>query len=509
MLSACGGGGHGGHGGYIPPSTLPDRPQTEQDPCAINPETCMTTEKFSNAEKRMELYENAKDAGTSVATFSSRRKAKAVSRDTDGFADVDTAYKTMKDLLIDGNKATSADDLRRSLLLAGFSADDLSNIEMDLGEWAEINSNEIKNKAQIIWNMYGEEKEVSVDNARLTMANIDAIQDSYLSFTVDSNGKITDLQFDIDSDRANSRSMNFTKISNGKFERTGDNYRFEVKIPEIDKSIELELVKAITSKEDFATVKNILKATLYEEYDNVSQESLDFIDNLTFENFKSTDGVEYEGGVSTNTIEYTSNAKDIGEKGLQYSDFGTVIVNGKEGDLGVKEAFVFAGGYDAKRINPSKDANMTFEGDAIATAIYQHYSQNKNGNMERDDEQFAIHNGKAKLVFDKGQETLTTTFNDWYDVKVEGSNQNYNITFTGGEKIKDDSLFKYTNEANTFTKGDFLGNKGGNNYGAVDFGYYGDNENPTEAAGFVAFGQEKGENQSLHTQIGFGAQRTK
>ncbi len=495
ILSACGG-GHG-HGGYVPPSTLPDK----QDPCAINPETCMTTQKFSNAEKREELYNNAKESGTQRMA---RMKARAMSKSVDGFADVDTAYQTMKDVLIDG-KESNDDDLRRSLLLAGFSADELQNVD-NLEEWAEINSNEIKHKAQTIWNMYGVKKDVSVDNARLNMANIEHIQDSYLSFGVDSNGKITGLHFDIDADRANSRTMDFQKISDGKFSRTGDNYRFEVKVPGIDNSIELELIKAITTKEDFETVRSILKATLYEEYDSVPDKALNFIDKLTFENFKTTSGVEYEGGVSTNTIEYASNAKNIGEKGLQYSDFGTVIVEGKEGDLTVKEAFVFAGGYDAKKINPDKDANMTFEGDAIATAIYQHYTQNKEGNMERDKEEYDIHNGKAILVFDKGHETLTTTFNDWYDVTVEGQNKNYDITFSGGEKVKND-LFKYTNEADNFTKNDFLGDKGGENYGAVDIGYYSDNKKPTEATGFVAFGEEKGDNSSLHTQIGFGAQR--
>lgn len=57
MLSACGGGG-GGHG-YIPPTTLPDNPDNpDVNACATNPETCMTTKKFSNAEKRIELYRN-------------------------------------------------------------------------------------------------------------------------------------------------------------------------------------------------------------------------------------------------------------------------------------------------------------------------------------------------------------------------------------------------------------------------------------------------------------------
>lgn len=148
MLSACGGGG--GHGGHIPTTTLPDTPNNPStNTCSANPETCMTTQKFSNAAKREELYENARNSGTQQRKV--RRKAYSMNRSVDGFADVDTAYKTMKDILIDGNTANSSDDLRHSLLLAGFSAEDLPND--DLENWAEINSLTIKDKAQKIWDI--------------------------------------------------------------------------------------------------------------------------------------------------------------------------------------------------------------------------------------------------------------------------------------------------------------------------------------------------------------------
>ena len=84
MLSACGGGG-GGHG-YIPPTTLPDNPDVNA--CATNPETCMTTKKFSNAEKRIELWQNAE-----AQTFSGRRMLNTA-RNSDADS-VTTAYNNM------------------------------------------------------------------------------------------------------------------------------------------------------------------------------------------------------------------------------------------------------------------------------------------------------------------------------------------------------------------------------------------------------------------------------
>lgn len=52
---------------------------------------------------------------------------------------------------------------------------------------------------------------------------------------------------------------------------------------------------------------------------------------------------------------------------------------------------------------------------------------------------------------------------------------------------------------------DFVGNRGGSDYGAIDIGYYGDNGNPTETAGYVALGERVENNIDLHAQIGFGA----
>lgn len=187
MLSACGGGGGGGHS-FVPPTTLPDNPSNPGDvtnACAANPETCMTSQSFSNAERRIELYQNAENQ---AATFSGRRMLKANARNSDADS-VSLAYNNMRTFLIEGNLSSATNEtLLKSLLLAGFNKNELPT--SDLEDWVKINANQIKNKAQTVWDMYGVEREVSIDNAKLNVVNIDAKQDSFVRFTVDSDGKI-------------------------------------------------------------------------------------------------------------------------------------------------------------------------------------------------------------------------------------------------------------------------------------------------------------------------------
>lgn len=542
MLSACGGGG-GGHGGYVPPSTLPDKPQIEQDPCAINPETCMTTDKFSNKEKRIELYQNAKNSGTQRMA---RMKARAMSKSVDGFTDVDTAYKTMKDLLIDGNVTTNDDNLRRSLLLAGFSADELSEKLSQTGlliqEWAKINSNEIKHRAQIIWDLYGKEKEVSLDNAKLAMVNIDARQDSFIRFKVDNKGKIEKLYIDNDMTQVDGGTFEFDRVGAGTFTRDEESHVYGVKFPNGGYSTDVQLDRQPSIEE----LREILVAKLYsEKHELVGEgwteeeftEAENWINNLKLEDF--INGVDEEGvkegeayhhgssAPTTTTVTYKSYAKDMNnKKGLEYTDFGIIHTKSKEGDGDTNGSHIFAGGLDAKRIESNKlSGNMTFEGKAVAALTYQE-GEGVIGRKEVPQD----YEGTVKLQFNNGEETLTAKFDEWYDVEVKSNaNHNYDITFSGGDRIKDPQ-FKY--EQNEFTQKDFVGEakgdgyKHGYPYGAIDIGYYGEGtDGVKEAAGFIAYGDkfykdeidengkvkvdEKGEVitilHELNSQIGFGA----
>lgn len=510
MLSACGGGGGGGHG-YIPPTTLPDNPDNPDiNACATNPETCMTTKKFSNAEKRIELWQNAE-----AQTFSGRRMLNAA-RNSDADS-VTTAYNNMYTFLVEGNLDTATDEtLLKSLLLAGFKKDELPTV--DLENWVNINANEIKNKAQTVWDMYGTEREVSIDNAKLNVVNIDAKQDSFVRFTVDKDGKIEKLHFDVDMDRADSRNLTLDRTGEGTFTRKGQMLIYGVKL-DSGPEVRLELFEKPT---DIKKLQNMLIAKLNEnkeewviqgmpenQIDQLIADSTAWIETLTLADFdKYTEedapnkSAYSEGGEATTTITYTSKAKDLNDKkGLQYADFGFVGVQGMEGTEVVNETFVVAGGMDARRIEKDDliqlQQPMTFEGTAVAALNYQNETGQDRVEYPKNYE------GTANLVFNNGKETLTTDFSKdgWYNVVVtSNANQdNYNIQFNGTPQ---DTMYQFKN---TDVK-DFVGNKADGSYGAVDIGYYGETkDNPSEAAGYVAYGERYNNSTNLHAQIGFGA----
>lgn len=533
MLSACGGGGGGSGHSFLPP-TIPDNPSNPggvTNACAANPETCMTSQSFSNAERRIELYQNAENQ---ASTFSARRMLRAAARNSDADS-VTTAYNNMRTFLVEGNLDAATDEtLLKSLLLAGFSKDELPTTGLE--DWVKINANQIKNKAQMVWDMYGVEREVSIDNAKLNVVNIDAKQDSYIQFTVDNDGKIQKLHYDVDMDQADSRSMTLDRKSDGVFTRTGQMLVYGVKL-EDGESISLELFEKPDSLDK---LKNMLLAKLEENKEewivngtpeNTANEwaeagktlingitSLDAFNGYTEKT--APNGKAYsEGGEVTITHTYKSYAKELNnKKGLQYADFGTVQIDGMEGSQEVNETFVVAGGMDAKRINKDDliqlQQPMTFEGTAVATVINQKYDEHG----ERIKEDTDNYDGTANLVFDSGKETLTTDFSKdgWYNVVVtsNASQDNYNIKFNGESQ---NTMYKFNNT----NVNDFVGNKADASYGAVDIGYYGETKDkPTEAAGYVAYGERIKDGGSgvetidgikgvssidLHAQIGFGA----
>ncbi|MFR1033066.1 MAG: hypothetical protein ACLSFR_02515 [Alphaproteobacteria bacterium] len=450
------------------------------------------------------MWQNAE-----AQTFSGRRMLNTA-RNSDADS-VTTAYNNMYTFLVEGNLDTATDEtLLKSLLLAGFKKDELPTV--DLENWVNINANEIKNKAQTVWDMYGIEREVSIDNAKLNVVNIDAKQDSFVRFTVDKDGKIEKLHFDVDMDHADSRSMTLDRTGDGTFTRKGQMLIYGVKL-QSGPEVRLELFETPT---DIDKLRNMLIAELNDNKakwnlpdDQVTQ-SIDFINKLELDDFHqgitedtAQPGDAYsEGGEATTTITYTSKAKDLNDKkGLQYADFGFVGVQGMEGTEVVNETFVVAGGMDARRIEKDDliqlQQPMTFEGTAVAALNYQNETGQDRVEYPKNYE------GTANLVFNNGKETLTTDFSKdgWYNVVVtSNANQdNYNIQFNGTPQ---DTMYQFKN---TDVK-DFVGNKADGSYGAVDIGYYGETkDNPSEAAGYVAYGERYNNSTNLHAQIGFGA----
>lgn len=531
MLSACGGGG--GHGGHIPTTTLPDTPNNPStNACSANPETCMTTAKISTEAVNEYLSQQVESAEkeTAAASYSlkSRVRVAAVSSNDTMESRVKTAYAQMKELLIDSvsenenevsvNRAENEVELKKSLLLAGYSISDLNGIE-NLTDWADTNALTIKRKAEQTYNMYfdkkGNLKEVGMENAKLTMVNIGEKQDSYVNFLVDKSGKITGLHFDVSSDSADSRGVDFKKIADGEFKRNGLILAYSLRIGDDDLYLES------FEKLNLGQLKKRLRAKLAEEgYDNTAEWE-EAINNLNANDLKaggnSDKGLNIGGLKAGNRdafITYTSKGSDIDGKGtnLLYSDFGTVHVNSWEGEEDkIDETFVFAGGYEAKRISQEQllDKEMEFEGKAVAALIYQYPNTNNECEGERC-EKSTNYDGTAKLVFAKGNETLTADFDKWYNVTVKSNGNNYDINFSDqGKNIEE--IYKFTEDTVKNGVTGFVGTaENDSRYGAVDIGYYGDKGNPSEATGYVAYGEHINDTGAeFHSQIGFGTQRTK
>ena len=527
ILTACGGGG-GGHSN-IPHTTLPDVIISNAEV------TSMSNERFSNISKAREIVENANNQANttqaSVFNVKTLNSAPVLSDD-----DIIDEFKYMNEYFVNGkvfdengNIKLSHNQLKKYLILAGYDLEDinLSHIEGNddvekLNRWVDINIVQVQRKAQDRYRKYGNKQDTGLEDAKLNVVNIDAKQDSYVSFALDKNGKIETLYFDVDMDSADGRQMTLSRDQGIVFSRKEGYmlvYGVELEIGNTGASrdIRLELFEKPT---DINKLRKMLIAALYEEKengtlandqnigDNVDEfitDSISTINALTLDSFtKNTDGAFSEGGKATTYVKYETYAKGIGQKGLQYSDFGTVHIDSMEGKETVNEKFVFAGGLEGKRISKNDlQEQMKFEGKAVATVI--HHDETGNERIENT----TSFDGEAELVFDNGVETLSTEFKKWYNVTVtsNANKDNYNITFTNSDNDID-SKYKF-NDNKVYDITDFVGDNGNGSYGAVDIGYYGDNGKPEEATGYVAYGENLSDGVDLHTQIGFGTQIVK
>lgn len=527
MLSACGGGG-GGHG-YVPTTTLPTIPD-EPSVSENSKFTSMVTTDETNKEARDNAaYEAANEANSyssGVSVFSSMKKRALAPSARNGNIDVDAAYENLNNYLIKGelDNVENIESLVKALALAGVEVSSLPEADKLL-DWIQDKENwpTIHLKAQRVYDMYGKEKLIAQDNAKIAMVNIDADQDSYISLRLNSSGNIDALYVDVDVEHPDARrdTMNLKKIDEkgrAVFEKNGPTYVWGINF-ENGPRVWLEIWDKFADTTSAEGWQKLLEA-MVEEVENDyngddKQKYINEIKALKLANFKKCDTSEcmntgygpFYGGFddAPATVTYESYAKKVGETGLKYSDFGTVVVNSWEGvQFNNDDTFVFAGGYDAKHIKKEDlSGKMTFEGKAAATVLNQDETTGTRVQHSK------IYDGSAELVFDKGNETLTTKFDGWYDVVVTSNgNDNYNITFENGNKISEDDAkyFKYTTHDDTFTKEKFVGRPTGEDYpyGAVNIGYYGDDGTPSEATGYVAYGEKDGDI-DIHSQISFGA----
>lgn len=239
----------------------------------------------------------------------------------------------------------------------------------------------------------------------------------------------------------------------------------------------------------------------------------------------------------TETTDYQSYAKEMK---LAYSDFGLlnrtsdkkyINNNGETQTDTLTEKIVFAGGYESKKVD-AKDlaGDMTFKGRAVGgvnvleTDNHGDISNAVNKNLSLD--------GEATLSFNEnsGAQTVKAEFDNWYDVMAETDNDGKTgkLTLTNGNKIAD-ADFKFRGQ-DTYTVEDFttakqllaepdvpidanlpdvetyLKNNGIVDYkgdpethnepafGAMMIGYYGENNDPKEATGYVFYEEARGFN---------------
>lgn len=517
MLSACGGGG-GGHS-FIPP-TIPDNSSNPDQPVvSCTGLTCMTNEGLSNTAKRNKLYSQALGS-SGIALFTSNEVASE---------DVTKAFTEMNKKLVDNTiDENAAEGLRPYLILAGF--EDLPETEADLINWIANRKYMIKRHAEKAYNMYGTEKQVYLDNAKLHLVEETANQDTFINFTIDDhdeqkniNGvEISENDFGAEalSDKLNKTGENTfsgnDKLHIYEFPYGSEGGRLYIEISGYDENTE----------PDLALIKEKLQLKLQER---AAEDSLAGDDSLS--NMKDTISADIAALGDTTSLEheildrkigtvYTSYAKNLknGTGNLLYSDFGLVEwdeIRTNTDDANDKEEIhankVFAGGYDAMKMDPKN--SMEFTGDAVGGVNYKKIVEGDYGVVESNTMQ--LEGGKATLKFANGTENLNVTFNNWYDVDVT-KNLNTNtgsISFSGGEKITDNK-FKFTGVAsnnidgikdngsqnfdgfNKYENKDFIKEAWDKNSsyegyaGAMNIGYYGKDDTPSEATGYVMYHEE-------------------
>lgn len=528
MLSACGGGG-GGHS-FIPPSTLPDNPDNPSVTC--EGVTCMTNDGLSNKVKRNELYKKA--FGTT--TYSLQRARTDTTAEIPE-QDINKAYETMHTALTGTSLNTSAPNLRQNLILAGFE-DYLPETDAELQEWAKKRQYMIKRHAEKMYDMYGTEKPVYLDNAKLHLVEETAHQDGFINFITDPNTHdITDIEISENDFGAEALSDKLSKTGENTFAGNDKLHIYElpydsngsrlyIEISGYDENgndekgnkLSLDFIKEkLQLKLEERIAENLLTGddSLLNMKDTISKK----IGDLTDADLTDTTILDHEILDRKIDTVYTSYAKNLknGSGNLLYSDFGLIkwdeTRTGADPD-DIEEIHankVFAGGYDTMKVDPTKFASLKFTGDAVGGVNYKKIIDGDYGIVESDTLQ--LEGGKATLKFASGEEKLNVTFNNWYDVDVT-KNLNTNtgsISFSGGDKI-DDNRFKFTGLASNNIDGvkgngpqnfdgfdkyentDFIKeawDKNSEGYtGAMDMGYYGKDGVPSEATGYVMYHEE-------------------
>lgn len=408
------------------------------------------------------------------------------------------------------------------MILAGF--EDLPENEQDLIDWIANRKYMIKRHAEKMYNMYGTEKSVYLDNAKLHLVEETAHQDGFINFTIDDKKNINGIEISENDFGAEALSDKLSKTGENTFAGNDKLHIYEFQYGGGRLYIEISGYDENTEP-DLALIKEKLQLKLQERIaENLLTDDdslLNMKDTISKDIADLTDTTSLDHEILDRKIDtvYTSYAKNLrnGTGNLLYSDFGLIkwdeTRTGADPD-DIEEIHankVFAGGYDTMKVDPTKFASLEFTGDAVGGVNYKKIIDGDYGIVESDTLQ--LDGGKATLKFANGEEKLNVTFNNWYDVDVT-KNLNTNtgsISFSDGDKI-DDNRFKFTGLASNNIDGvkgngsqnfdgfdkyentDFIKeawDKNSEGYtGAMDMGYYGKDGVPSEATGYVMYHEE-------------------
>lgn len=571
MLTACGGGG-GGHGN-IPNTTLPDIPN---QPSVTQDSITTMNYSVSNADDRIAYAKSVlgdEFEGQAVSSTSMFRLRNAPPTDDESLTEM--AYSNMNEAINedvfdmikngdfdDGSSEDIQKRIRRALRMAGVKDafellwDDIKNLISD-----DNKAKNIFEYAERISNRYGRKQEFNISNAKLQLVKLhEDQQNSYVNLTEENNvingievlsnkGMAGELSYSATRDGA----KDVFKTEKRKIYRYGINSRYYTGtfFDTFDKLSSEEIQEKLKQRVDelastgaydtdeaprdeiVARIKKAIEiafdpdlndgSMIVTEYEGDAR-SLDSQSEI-FEYFHT----DYDKEEKITYKSYmTSDDNKNKDMKLAYSDFGILTKDSKLSkevmDGANKETYVFAGGYDSKKIEAQDIAeNMNFSGYAYG-AVNVGYSENEGAETYNEVDPLEL-NGKIDLLFDatNGTQTATASFDNWYDVKASSDayGSNATLTLTNWKNgTADDFKFRGQNEyvVDDFTTAkqlaaDPVTATEANNqqhsdpaFGAFNIGYYGDAGVPSEATGYIFYEEARGYNKEGMSKEEFIAQ---
>ena len=469
--------------------------------------------------------------------------------------------------------------LRHALVLAGYGLEIKNQGNHYVIHLIKDHENEIKEQANEIWNQMGQFQEFDITRAEL------AADGDTIHFILNDNNKIDGILYTENAGQENrdveytltkqenadhTYTMNFVEYVYGIhdaakiFDENGNvvhnyepTYSHDIKI-ETNKSLTLQEIKARLLAQieflyedqkwfhEFHSLQDsdITEATeqcLGCTEDEIKDKAQDIaarkmydmacarVNALTETDIQSDNFIHTVSQPINITINLETYGKDVG---LAFADFGKMYLysddQDDENDDVASQAIY--GGYSDKLIAPDNFANndkKTFTGKMFGK-VNVTYSQNgENGGLVNKLDDLALIDNNAKLVFNHNNnvntETLTASFDNWYDMEMTKTGNTANLAFTNykhkdaNNNINNDYRFlgdtpnnndNYNNSynVNNFTQTkvtNFIGtdqSPTGNTSGYVDIQYYGNDNIPSETVGFVSYAENEPINEPVNNQ---------